>query len=294
MPPATPFSGGASVRAPRAPARGAGPRPVRFRSIAPPAVPAQRPGARPSRVASGPVVRPAGVQFPTAAPQVAPQTIPPAPSTTPKPTGSPLDATYYANLAANQLKVGNQIAADNAQIGNLGVSLQSALAQLAYQQPRDQLALEQKANARGALYSSGYDQQLGDLNNTYLTKQTGDTADEAQKVGVLQTDISNLQAGIPIYNSQQYAAAVARAAKLAATNPALGAPLPPTPTASAASAIAPKELKARPGQPATTTGMNPATILAGHPRPEKRSSSRQRHVTAVARHQSAKKKGRRG
>lgn len=175
-----------------------------------------------------------GHQFPATPgaaipPQHAPTTVTPTQppktsATTTVPPASPLDATYYDNLAANNLKVGNTIAGLNTQIGDLGVGLQSALAQLAYQQPRDQLALEEKANQRGALYSSGYDQQLGDLNNTYLTKQSGLTTTEAQKVGALQAQIAGLQQGVPIYQAQQYDAAVLRAAKLAAANPALGAP----------------------------------------------------------------------
>lgn len=135
---------------------------------------------------------------------------------------SPLDSTYFQNLASNNLKVGNQINGWTADIGNTQTALQSALAALAYQQPRDQLKTEQAANQRGALYSSVYDQDLGNLNNSYLTKQTGDTTAAGQKIAGYNTDISGAQQGQLLYNSGQYDDAVGRATKLAAANPATG------------------------------------------------------------------------
>jgi hypothetical protein len=133
-----------------------------------------------------------------------------------------LDSTYFGNLAANQFRVNNQVNTLTATGQNDTTALQSALAQLAYQQPRDQLKLEEGANARGALYSSGYDQSLGDLNNTYLTKQTAATTSNAQKQAGIASQIAGLQGGIPIFNNQQYDLAVGRATKAAAANPATG------------------------------------------------------------------------
>lgn len=153
-----------------------------------------------------------------------------APTTTATPTSggtstgpsSPLDATYYANLAANQLKVGNQINGLTAQSQNANTALQAALGQLAYQQPRDQLRVEEAANNRGALYSSVEAQQQGNLLNQYQTKQSGLTSGNAEKQAAIAAQIAALQQGQPLYADQQYDDAVARAIKAAASNPATG------------------------------------------------------------------------
>jgi hypothetical protein len=156
-----------------------------------------------------------------------------------------LDSTYFGNLAANQLKVGGQINTLTATGQNDTTALQSALAALAYQQPRDQLKLEQGANNTGALYSSVYDQNLGNLNNTYLTKQAADTTANSQKQAAINSSIAGLQQGLGTYQLGQYDDAVARATKLAAANPATGqalAPAPITPVVAAARAAVAKAL----------------------------------------------------
>lgn len=153
-------------------------------------------------------------QAPASSPVVAPG----APST----PASPLDSTYYDNLAMNQFKVGNQVNALTAAGQNDTTALQSALGQLAYQQPRDSLKLEQGANRTGGLYSSVYDQNQGNLLNSYQTRQSGLTSANAEKQAAIASQIGGLQQGIPVYDSAQYDAAVGRAAKLAAANPATG------------------------------------------------------------------------
>jgi hypothetical protein len=164
----------------------------------------------------------------------------PAPSPTPATqsgagSSSPLDSTYFNNLAANQFKVNNQLNQLSATSQNDNTALKSALDQLAYQQPRDSLKLEQGANRAGGLYSSVYDQNLGNLQNSYLTRQSAATQSNAQKQAAIQSQIAGIQGGVPIYNNEQYDAAVGRAIKNAANNPATGqAPaVSSTPTAPA-------------------------------------------------------------
>lgn len=177
-------------------------------------------------------------------------------SSAPKPTNSattqtqpgpsPLDSTYFANVASNQFKVGNQINALNTQGGLADTALQASLGNLAYQEPRDELRAEQAANNRGALYSTVYDQQLGDLVHGYQTKQTA--LQTSHDNGALQraAQIAALQGGIPLFNSQQAAAAAVRAANLNAANKALGQSTKPlvksppkaTPVATAAARLA--------------------------------------------------------
>ena len=177
---------------------------------------------------------------------VAPQqaTPPKASATSTAAPSSPLDSTYYENLAANQLKVNNSINSLNATSQNDNTNLQSALAQLAYQQPRDQLATEEAANRRGALYSSVEGQQQGDLLNKYQTKRSTDTTANAQRQAAIASQIQGLQSGEKLYETGQYDAAVARAVKAALSNPATGqapvaaaaapAPLAPAPPSQAA------------------------------------------------------------
>jgi hypothetical protein len=133
-----------------------------------------------------------------------------------------LDSTYYNNIAENQLKTGNSINSLNAQSQNYGTALQNTLAQLAYQQPRDQLATEEAANRRGALYSSVEGQQQGDLLNKYQTRQSNATQANAQHQAAIGSQIAALQQGVPLYEAGQYDASIARAVKAALANPATG------------------------------------------------------------------------
>lgn len=162
------------------------------------------------------------------------------------PQPSPLDAQYNANVAMNTFKVNQSIGSLNQQDTNNSVNLQTALAALAYQQPRDQLTTEQNANRRGALYSSVYNQQAGDLAHKYATQQTADQTGFNQKHGAIQSQIAGLKAGIPIYNQGQAQASAARVAALIAANPATGAPLSVPITKPAA---VPPGQAAKPGQP---------------------------------------------
>jgi hypothetical protein len=125
-------------------------------------------------------------------------------------------------LAENQLKVNNSLNSLSSASQNNNTALQSALGQLAYQRPRDQLNLEEAANRRGALYSSVEGQQQGDLLNKYQTKQSGLTAANAQKQAAIAAQIQALQSGEKLYETGQYDAAVQRAIKAALANPATG------------------------------------------------------------------------
>jgi len=193
-------------------------------------------------------------------PQKPPTTVPPkASGTTTAPPASPLDSTYYQNIAANQFKVNNQINSLTAQGQNANTSLQSALAQLAYQQPRDQLKAEQAMNARGGLYSSVEGQNQGNIVNQYQTRQSGLTQANAQKQAAISSEIKGLQEGEPIYDAGQYDAAVARAVKAALANPATGqapisTPAPPSVAPPPAKAKVPANYKIGQGVPKAKSG----------------------------------------
>ena len=163
----------------------------------------------------------------------------PSPATTTG--GTDLDSTYYNNIANYLFKTNNSINADQAAQTNDQVALQGALGQLAYAQPRDQLALEQKANAGGGLFSSVYGQNLGNLNQKFLTEQNADTTKYNGDIQALAAKIAALQGSIPLYNSSEAEASATRAAALAAKNPAAGEPAP-APAAAAAPAAAPVTL----------------------------------------------------
>ena len=135
---------------------------------------------------------------------------------------SPFDAEYYANVANYLFKTNNAINQAQQQEGYDRTALQAALGQLQYQQPRANLALEERANQAGSLYSSAYGQQLGDLNNQFATKGSGLQSATGNKLAQLAQQIASLRGGIPLYeNSQAYASAL-RQAQAAAKNPALG------------------------------------------------------------------------
>lgn len=145
---------------------------------------------------------------------------------TPAPTagagGSPLDSTYYQNIADYLFKTQNSINADQAKQTADSTALQGALGQLNYQQPRDQLSLEQKANAGGGLFSSVYGQNLGNLNQKYLTAQNNDTTKYGGDIQSLAATIAGLQGSIPLYNAGQAEASATRAASAAEKNTSLG------------------------------------------------------------------------
>ena len=142
-------------------------------------------------------------------------------------SGSPLDATYFQNIADNAFKVNNQINALNLTGSNDQTALQTALAALAYQQPRDQLALEQKANQGGGLYSSVENMNQANLVHSYATKQTADQTNYQNAIAKIASQIAGLQGGIPIYNQGQALASGQRAAVQAQNNPGLAAPPAP-------------------------------------------------------------------
>jgi peptidoglycan hydrolase CwlO-like protein len=123
---------------------------------------------------------------------------------------------------------------------------------LAYQRPRDQLNLEEAANRRGALYSSVEGQQQGNLLNTYQTKQSAATQANAQKQAAIAAQIQALQSGEKLFETGQYDAAVGRASKAAAANPATGQAPVAVPAAAPAAAPAPAALAPRPAARTTT------------------------------------------
>lgn len=182
-----------------------------------------RPGARP------PGTNPA-VPGSTAPNPGAPAT---APAQAPAPTDStdPRDAQYYQNVADNQFKVNNQINALNLDRSNAQTALQSQLAQLAYQQPRDQLAMEQRANQAGSLYSSVEGQNQGNLAYQFAGRKGADQANEASTLDRLASQIAALQQGVPIYDQGQFLDSISRAAQAAAANPATGQGTAPPVTA---------------------------------------------------------------
>jgi hypothetical protein len=143
-------------------------------------------------------------------------------------------------VAAHDLGVNNQINALNLRDSNNLTALQTALGNLAYQQPRDQLALEQRANAGGGLYSSVEGQNQANLAHTYLGKQTAAQTSYDQAHSGIAGQIAALQGGVQTYDTQEALASAARAAAAAQNNPDAGATTsaPPAP-APAPSAPAP-------------------------------------------------------
>lgn len=136
----------------------------------------------------------------------------------------PLDAQSAANIA-NYLFKANQSTQNLAQQeANLTTGYQAQQAQLAHQQPLDELRLMTGANARGGLDSSAYGQQLGNLNYSYLGRQGANTANYNAKYGSLASKMADIAAGIPIYEGGQAEAAAGRESALAAKNPASGTP----------------------------------------------------------------------
>lgn len=155
----------------------------------------------------------------------------PAPAAAAAPSGaadqpSPLDSTYDQNVNDFLFKTNNSINSDQAKIAAANIAYQNALGQLAYQQPRDALALEQKANANGGLFSSVYDQNQANLQHAYSLKQAAAQSSHDNSVNSLTAAIAALQGEIPLYEASQAEAAAQRAAQLAQNNPALGAPPP--------------------------------------------------------------------
>ena len=200
---------------------------------------------------------------PAAAPPAA-NTAPTAPEQPTGAGGSPLDSTYYGNVNDYLFKTNNQIAADRAKIGTADTALQTALGNLAYQQPRDALKLEQGANAHGGLFSSVYGQDQGNLQHTYAGKRFAAQSSHDNTVNGLTTAISQLQQSIPLYDSGQYAAAVQRAAAAAEKNPALGETVP-APALPAANPTAPARTPVPRGGRGHATGVGSSLLnLAGN------------------------------
>lgn len=153
----------------------------------------------------------------------------PAPAQTPA-APTPLDATYYAQVAANTAKLNSLQNTLNLTGAADQTTLQNTLGTLGYQQPRAELVLEDKANQGNSLFSTAYQQGLSDLVNKYST-----AANKAQTTYATATDklAAQLAADQAQYGTAgtadqaDYAAAVARAITAAEKNPATGA----TPTA---------------------------------------------------------------
>lgn len=173
-----------------------------------------------------------GARPATSLPAAAPKPAAPRPNT--QTQGSPLDATYYNNVADNLFKVQNSINALGLQRNAASTSLQNTLAQLRYAQPRADLALEQKFNNAGGLYSSAENQGIGNLNYTYLGKEGAAQSKYDSTANTIAAKIAALQGSIQPYNNAQAIAAAARQAKLAQT----AAPPPPNAASPAAAPTA--------------------------------------------------------
>lgn len=131
-----------------------------------------------------------------------------------------LDSTYYGNVNQNEFNVNNKINALQLRDAIGSSNLQGTLGQLAYQQPRAELSLEQGANRGGGLYSSVYSQNLGNLNTGYADRASAAQSAYAGQLAQDASQIAGLQGGIPLFNDQQAAAAAQRASLQAQKNPA--------------------------------------------------------------------------
>jgi hypothetical protein len=205
-------------------------------------------------------------QTPTGVPPKPPAAPPAAPPASP-PALPPWDATAAANSAQNRFNVNNKINGLNSQSSADTLALQNALAQLSYQEPRDQLRLEQGANNRGALYSSVYNQNLGDLNKGYVDKQDAATSNNTQQQASIASQIQALLGGEPLYDQGQSAAAAQRAIAAAAANPATGqAPAvkpPAASTGSSAAQVSNPGHEIQSGGPWVAAPSRPAVIQSG-------------------------------
>jgi hypothetical protein len=178
-----------------------------------------------------PAPRPAAPMTPGQTPGTSATTAPQPSPTASQP--SPLDSSYYANVASNQAKIDSQLNALNLQSSQGQTALQAALGNLTYQQPRDQLSLMQNANRGGSLYSTVYQGNLGNLNRTYLQRQTGLQQTYEQQQAARNAQAQSLLAGIPLFNDQEAAASAQRLIAQAQANPATGQ-VPVAPAASSA------------------------------------------------------------
>ena len=158
-------------------------------------------------------------------PPGSPLASPAAPAAPPK--APPRDSTYYQNVADNQARIGNQINALNLQGTQDQTALQTALAALAYQQPRDQLAAEQAANRGGGLYSSVENLNQANLAHAYATRIDAANTTYSNEISRLAAQIAGLQGGETQYEHEQQTASGQRAATLAANAPAPAAPAAP-------------------------------------------------------------------
>ena len=183
-----------------------------------------------------------GLPKPPAAPRAVVPKPPQAPaqpaaqSVTAPPAPSPLDSTYFANIAANQFKVNNQINALNQASAYGRTDLANNIEQLQQKEPLDQLAAQVAANRRGALFSTVLGQQLGQIDKGYLTREAGLQDAFTRQEAARQSQIQGLEGGLPLFEAAQAAAAAERASALAQKNPATGesaAPLTPSKAAAA-------------------------------------------------------------
>ena len=165
----------------------------------------------------------------------APATPAPAPAPTPAapaaPQAPPLDSTYYQNVADNWARIGTSIGALNLQGTQDQTALQTALAALAYQQPRDQLAAEQAANRGGGLYSSVENLNQANLAHAYATKNIAANTTYTNAIDRLAGQIAGLNQGGTQYEHEQQTASGQRAVTAAANAPAPAAPAAPKATA---------------------------------------------------------------
>jgi hypothetical protein len=157
----------------------------------------------------------------------------------PAPTPAPWDATAASNSASHLFDVNSKVAGLQQQEGYNNTALQAALGSLAYAEPRAELAAGENANRRGALFSSVYGQQLGDLINQYQGKQQGLTAQNTEKNAALDSQIAALLGGVPLYDAQQSADAGVRLSQQAANNPSVPTSTPPPAPKSAAPNLPP-------------------------------------------------------
>lgn len=137
-------------------------------------------------------------------------------------SGPPLDSTYFNNIATNNAKLQHTIDTLGLQQQQAQTNLQNTLGNLDYQQPRDQLRLMQNANRNGALYSSVYGQNQGDLVRQYANQRTNAQTSFDQLAQRIANEIGIDKENTGIDNHNEYTNAIGRAAAAAAKDPSLG------------------------------------------------------------------------
>jgi hypothetical protein len=138
------------------------------------------------------------------------------------------------NIAANDYKVGNQIAGLNQKGAYADTDLQRALAQVTHNLNLQERSAQERANSQGLLSSTTLAGNLGELGQSAGDRQTVLNTNNSRLHAAINGQIASLQGSVPLYDDQQAAGSAGRLSAADAANTALGMPTTPAATAPAA------------------------------------------------------------